>query len=129
MKKMDVTCPITASMSVVGGKWKSVILWYLKDDPKRFGVLKKLIPECSLKMFNDNLKELEKNGIVIRNVFAEVPLKVEYSLSDYGKTLLPIILSLRQWGVLHLIKNPEIMSTNDNLQNMIKLIIEHEGIA
>ena len=129
MKKMDVTCPITASMSVVGGKWKSVILWYLKDDPKRFGVLKKLIPECSLKMFNDNLKDLEKNGIVIRNVFAGVPLKVEYSLSDYGKTLLPIILSLRQWGVLHLIKNPEIMSTNDNLQNMIKLIIEHEGIA
>ena len=89
MKKIDVTCPITASMTVVGGKWKSVILWYLKDEPIRFGVLKKLIPECSLKMFNDNLKELEKNDIVIRNVFAEVPLKVEYSLSDYGKTLLP----------------------------------------
>ncbi len=128
MKKVDVTCPITASMSVVGGKWKSVILWYLKDAPIRFGVLKKLIPECSLKMFNDNLKELERNGIVVRNVFAEVPLKVEYSLSDYGKTLLPVILSLRQWGVMHLIKNPEIMSNNDNLREMIKLIVKHEGI-
>ena len=75
------------------------------------------------------LKELEKNDIVIRNVFAEVPLKVEYRLSDYGKTLLPIIISLRQWGVQHLIKNPEIMSNNDNLREMISLIIKHEGIA
>ena len=129
MKKIDISCPITATMSVINGKWKVVILWYLKDGPQRFTVLKKLIPECSLKMFNDNLKELERDGIIERKVFAEVPPRVEYKFSDYGLSLLPAINILRNWGVKHLMSNPNLMEENKRLQEMITLITSKENIV
>ena len=128
MKKIKISCPITATMSLIGGKWKVVILWYLKDAPLRFTELKKKIPECSLKMFNDTLKELTTDGLIKREVFAEVPPKVEYSISEYGKSLLPIIVSMRQWGVQHLVKHPKYMSGNESLQEMINQIVTNEGI-
>lgn len=129
MKRIEITCPITATMSVINGKWKLVILWYLKDGPQRFTALKKLIPECSLKMFNDNLKELEKEGIIERKVFAEVPPRVEYKVSNYGLSLLPIVNTLRNWGVHHLVSNPRLMEENKPLQEMITLITSKEALA
>lgn len=129
MKRIEITCPITATMSVINGKWKLVILWYLKDGPQRFTALKKLIPECSLKMFNDNLKELEKGGIIERKVFAEVPPRVEYKISSYGLSLLPIVNVLRNWGVQHLVSNPSLMNKNKSLQEMITLITSKETIV
>ena len=116
-------------MSVINGKWKLVIFWYLKEGPQRFTALKKLIPECSLKMFNDNLKELEKGGIIERKVFAEVPPRVEYKISSYGLSLLPIVNVLRNWGVQHLISNPSLMDENKPLQEMITLITSKEAVA
>ena len=129
MKRIEITCPITATMSVINGKWKLVIFWYLKEGPQRFTALKKLIPECSLKMFNDNLKELEKEGIIERKVFAEVPPRVEYKISEYGLSLLPIVNVLRNWGVQHLVSNPSLMDKNKSLQEMITLITSKEAIV
>jgi DNA-binding HxlR family transcriptional regulator len=126
MKKIKISCPIAATLNILGGKWKSVILWYLNDGPKRFTELKKLIPECSLKMFNDHLKELENDGILKREVFAQVPPKVEYSITDYGTTLLPIVIEMRQWGVKHLHKHPELMSDNKILQEIVETVARNE---
>jgi DNA-binding HxlR family transcriptional regulator len=129
MKKIEVSCPITATLNVIGGKWKTVILWYLREKPMRFGELHKLMPKCSLKIFNDDLKELEKSGVVKREVFAAVPPKVEYSLSEYGKSLLPVIIMLREWGVKRLIDHPELMASNDELQYFMKVITSTEDMS
>jgi len=129
MKKVEVSCPITATLNVIGGKWKSVILWYLKDNPLRFGELHKLMSKCSLKIFNSDLKDLEKDGIVKREVFAEVPPKVEYSLTEYGKSLLPVIVILREWGVKRLMDNPDLMSENEELKHFIQVITSTEDLS
>jgi DNA-binding HxlR family transcriptional regulator len=129
MKKVEVSCPITATMNIIGGKWKSVILWYLRERPLRFGELHKLIPKCSLKIFNSDLKDLEKEGIVKREVFAEVPPKVEYSLTKYGYTLLPVIVTLRQWGIKRLIDSPNLMSENEELKHFMQVITSTEDLS
>ena len=129
MKKVEISCPITATMNIIGGKWKSVILWYLRERPLRFGELHKLIPKCSLKIFNSDLKDLEKDGIVKREVFAEVPPKVEYSLTEYGKSLLPVIITLREWGVKRLMENPDLMESNEELKYFMQVITSTEDLS
>lgn len=129
MKKVEVSCPITATLNVVGGKWKTVILWYLKDKSLRFGELHKLMSKCSLKIFNSDLKDLEKDGIVKREVFAEVPPKVEYSLTEYGKSLLPVIITLREWGVKRLMENPDLMESNEELKYFMQVITSTEDLS
>lgn len=129
MKKVEVSCPITATMNVIGGKWKSVILWYLHERALRFGELHKMMPKCSLKIFNADLKELEKDGIIKREVFAEVPPRVEYSLTQYGRSLLPVIFILREWGVKRLIDHPEIMNGNEQLQLFMQMITSNEDLS
>lgn len=91
-------CAMDVSMSVIGGKWKTVVLWYLRKGPKRFGELKKLIPPITEKMLSLQLKELEKDGIVKRTIFPEVPPRVEYELTDEGQTLLPLLEEIAAWG-------------------------------
>lgn len=91
-------CAMDVSMSFIGGKWKTVVLWYLRKGPKRFGELKKLIPPITEKMLSLQLKELEKDGIVKRSIFPEVPPRVEYELTDEGKTLLPLLEEIAAWG-------------------------------
>ena len=91
-------CALDITMDYIGGKWKTVVLWYLRDDKKRFGELKKQIPQITEKMLSLQLKELEKDGIIGRKVYAEVPPKVEYFLTPEGKTLLPILEELAKWG-------------------------------
>ncbi len=129
MKKIEVSCPITATLNVIGGKWKSVILWYLQDAPLRFGELHKIIPKCSLKIYNENLKELEEDGIIKRVVFPQVPPKVEYSLTEYGKSLLPVIKILREWGVKRLIDNPDLMEENEQLKYFMEIITSKEDLS
>ena len=129
MKKVEISCPITATMNIIGGKWRSVILWYLRERPLRFGELHKLIPKCSLKIFNSDLKDLEKDGIVKREVFAEVPPKVEYSLTEYGKSLLPVIITLREWGVKRLMENPDLMESNEELKYFMQIITSTEDLS
>jgi hypothetical protein len=85
-------------MGFMGGKWKMVILWYLRKGPCRFGELNKLIPGITEKMLSIQLRQLERDGIVERKVFAEVPPRVEYSLTDMGQNMLPMLEKIAEWG-------------------------------
>ena len=91
-------CALDVTMNYIGGKWKSVVLWYLRNGIKRFGELKKHIPDITEKMLSLQLKQLEKDGIVQRKVYPEVPPRVEYSLTKKGQTLLPVLEAMAEWG-------------------------------
>jgi DNA-binding HxlR family transcriptional regulator len=85
-------------MNVLGGKWKPLILYYLLDGTKRFGELQRLIPHATRRMVTQHLRELEDDGIVHRKVYQQVPPKVEYSLTEAGRSLEPILLMMLDWG-------------------------------
>jgi DNA-binding HxlR family transcriptional regulator len=94
-------CPITRTLEVVGGKWKPIILHYLFERPRRSGELARLIPQASVKMLTQQLRELERDRIIRRKVYREVPPKVEYSLSSMGQSLKPIMIAMCVWGESH----------------------------
>lgn len=94
-------CPVETAIDILAGKWKILILWYLKDNKKRFNELEKLLPNITQKMLIQKLRELEKDGLVHREVYPIVPPKVEYSLSSYGTTIIPILKELYKWGDKH----------------------------
>jgi len=85
-------------MEVVGGKWKGVILFHLLGGTKRFNEMQRLIPGVTQRMLTRQLRELERDGVVARKVYAEVPPKVEYSLTRFGLTLKPLLEDMRRWG-------------------------------
>ena len=91
-------CPVDLTLSVVGGRWKGLVFWNLRDGTKRYGELKKILVGINDKMLSQVLKELEKNGVVNRKVFDIVPPKVEYSLTKEGKKLLPVMQLMSNWG-------------------------------
>lgn len=92
-------CAMDVTMDYVGGKWKTVVLWYLKNEKKRFTEINKLIPQMTERMLSITLKQLEDDGLVLREVYTtKPPLKVEYSLTDFGKTLIPVLDSIAKWG-------------------------------
>lgn len=92
-------CPVSATLKIVGGKWKPLILYFISVDVNRFGQLQKMIPDCSKRMMTTQLRELETDGIINRKVFAEVPPKVIYSLTEKGESLRPIFRELSKWGI------------------------------
>ncbi|MBF0995656.1 MAG: helix-turn-helix transcriptional regulator [Lachnospiraceae bacterium] len=100
MKKKDELpdCPVATAVSLIGSKWKLLILRNLLVRPWRFNELQKSLEGISQKVLTDSLRSMEADGIVIRSVFAEVPPRVEYSLSDLGESLRPIIKSMEVWG-------------------------------
>lgn len=91
-------CALDVTMDYIGGKWKTVVLWYLRNKTMRFGELRRQIPDLTEKMLSIQLKKLEEDGLVKREVFAEVPLRVEYSLTEFGKTLVPVLEAIAKWG-------------------------------
>lgn len=91
-------CSVEATLDVIGGRWKGVILFHLLDGTKRFNQLQRLLQGCTQRMLTLQLRELERDGVVQRKVYAEVPPKVEYSLTDFGCSLEPILLLMREWG-------------------------------
>ncbi len=97
-KASDYDCSVEAALDVIGGKWKGVILFHLFEGTQRFGELQRLIPNVTRRMLTLSLRELEAAGLVHREVYKQVPPKVEYSLTGYGQTLKPIIMGLRSWG-------------------------------
>lgn len=99
-KKCDHSsrCPVEACLEVIGGKWKGVILFHLLGGKKRFNELQRLLPNVTQRILIRQLRELEADRIVVRTVYPEVPPKVEYSLSDLGTTLDPVLRMLREWG-------------------------------
>ncbi len=95
-------CPVDVTIKVIGGKWKPIILHHLLDRTKRYGELKRLIPEITEKMLTQQLRELEQAELVKRKIYHQVPPKVEYSLTAYGQTLREILIALGQWGQKHI---------------------------
>lgn len=91
-------CPVGETIRLIGGKYKALILWFLTEEPKRYGELQRLIPEATPKMLTQQLRELEADELVRRTVYPVVPPKVEYALTDLGISMIPILQSMYQWG-------------------------------
>lgn len=97
-KNLEYQCSMELTLALIGGKWKSLIIWHLREGALRFGELRKTLPQVTQKMLTQQLRELEGDGLVHRFVHTQVPPKVEYSLTPQGKTLLPILATLCEWG-------------------------------
>ena len=97
-------CPVEATLELIGGKWKGIVLYYLLDGRLRFSELKRKIGCVTQRMLTKQLRELESSGLVNRFVYAEVPPRVEYELTKEGQSLKPILASLKKWGETHGLK-------------------------
>jgi DNA-binding HxlR family transcriptional regulator len=96
-------CPVTATMDVIGGKWKLLILHLINNDIRRFGKMSMMLKDISKQMLTTQLRELERDGIIVRMIYAEIPPRVEYSLSPKGIALLKVVDSLKDWGLKYVI--------------------------
>ena len=97
-------CPVEATLDLIGGKYKALILWHLSEGKLRFSELKKVIRSATPKMLTQQLRELEANALIHREVYPVIPPKVEYSLTETGRSLLPILVAMRDWGAGYLRK-------------------------
>lgn len=104
MTKKNYSCAVDATLSMIGGRWKGLIIYFLLDRPQRFGELKRLLTGISARVLALQLRELERDLIVHREVFKEVPPKVEYSVTSYGKSLEALIREMENWGNQYLRK-------------------------
>jgi len=95
-------CPLTAAFAAIGGKWKLIIIYWLAESPKHFAALRKAMPGISQKVLTQQLRELMSDGLVNRDAKGTVPAPVIYSLSDYGRSVLPLVEDVRKWGRGHL---------------------------
>lgn len=91
-------CPVSATLDLVGGKYKALILWHLAESKLRFSELNKLIPKATAKMLTQQLREMEAQKLIHRKVFPVVPPKVEYSITELGRSLMPVLIAMRDWG-------------------------------
>lgn len=107
LRKHNFECPVEVSLDVLGGKWKGLILFHLQTEAKRFNELQRLLPGVTQRMLTRQLRELESDGIVNRKIYQQSPPKVEYSLTQFGMTLSPILEALHNWGqeYIHEINN------------------------
>jgi DNA-binding HxlR family transcriptional regulator len=101
MKRRETKCPAETTLQIIGGRWKILILYHLFQGVKRFSELQHALPGISQKMLTQQLREMERDGLVHREVYAQVPPKVEYSLTFLGETLKPVIEAMCEWGRLH----------------------------
>ncbi|MBL7964126.1 MAG: helix-turn-helix transcriptional regulator [Flavobacteriales bacterium] len=98
MHGREYHCALDVTMDYIGGKWKTIVLWYLRKDARRFSELNRQIPGITEKMLSMQLRDLEKDGLVKRTIFPEVPPRVEYELTAEGRTLLPLLEEIAKWG-------------------------------
>jgi DNA-binding HxlR family transcriptional regulator len=94
----EADCAVESTVAAIGGKWKPILLFHLVSGAKRFSELKKLLPQASDRMLTRSLRELENDKLLTRKVFAEVPARVEYALSEDGKSLIPVLNAMSEWG-------------------------------
>ena len=104
-RNISTDCGVESALEVVGGKWKGVILYHLIPGIRRFNELRRLLPGVTQRMLTRQLRELEEDGLVHRKVYAQVPPKVEYRLTEKGASLAPILLELKKWGDTHILCN------------------------
>ncbi len=95
-------CPVGATLELIGGKYKALILWHLSEATLRFSELQKAVPQATAKMLTQQLRELENSKLLQRKVYPVIPPKVEYSLTDLGRSLMPVLVSMRDWGANYL---------------------------
>lgn len=107
--KFTEDCPVGATLDLIGGKYKALILWHLSSGKLRFSELRKVIQGATPKMLTQQLRELEADNLVHREVYPVIPPKVEYSLTDLGRSLMPILVAMRDWGA-------EYLRTSKNLE-------------
>ena len=98
----DTHCPVETTIDLIGGKYKALILWHLSGGTLRFSQLQKLITSATPRMLTLQLRELENQNLIHRQVYAEVPPRVEYSMTELGKSLMPILTAMRDWGAAYL---------------------------
>jgi DNA-binding HxlR family transcriptional regulator len=98
----DERCPLTAALAAIGGKWSLIVLYWLEPERRRFAELRRLMPGISHKVLTETLRDLERAGLVDRAVFPEMPPRVEYSISEHGRSALPVVEIMRRWGRHHL---------------------------
>jgi DNA-binding HxlR family transcriptional regulator len=95
-------CPLTAALAAIGGKWKLIIVYVLAESPKHFAALRQMAPGISQKVLTEQLRELISDGLVRRQPKGPIPAPVEYSLTEYGRSLLPLVENVRSWGRVHM---------------------------
>ena len=114
MKNHPYLCPIEATLDLIGGKYKVVILYHLTGKTLRFNELTRLIPHATPKMLTQQLRELESCKLLVRVVYPVVPPKVEYSLSELGKSLIPILQTMCDWGEVYLRTHEDLLAAEGN---------------
>ncbi len=99
-------CPVEATLSVIGGKWKGMIIYHMTMDTGviRYNEMQRRLPKITPRMLTKQLRELEEDGVIHREVYAQVPPKVEYSLTEFGRSLIPIVVQMEKWGIKFLEK-------------------------
>ena len=100
----DHECPVEITLDVIGGKWKGMVLYQLLEGTARFNEIRRALPKATQRMLTLQLRELESDGVIQRKVYAEVPSKVEYSLTEFGLSLKPILLQMQDWGTQYRVK-------------------------
>jgi DNA-binding HxlR family transcriptional regulator len=107
MATKSYQCAVEATVDVAGGKWKPIIIYHLLSGTRRFGELRKLIPAVTQRSLTLQLRELESSGVIERKVYAQVPPRVEYTLTEFGVTLGPVLEAMKLWGDSYIIKMRE----------------------
>ncbi|MBQ8797489.1 MAG: helix-turn-helix transcriptional regulator [Oscillospiraceae bacterium] len=103
--KNPSNCPVETTIELIGGKYKALILWHLSEGTLRFSQLQKVITNATPKMLTQQLRELEAQSLIHREVYPVIPPRVEYSLTELGKSLMPVLISIRDWGAGYLRAN------------------------
>ena len=122
-----VCCPLEATLDVIGGRWKGLILYHLLRGDRRYGEMQRLLPAVSQRMLTLQLRELEENGIIHREIFRQIPPKVEYSLTEFGRSLEPVLLAMCEWGKQYMSLAPDHESFSEAAQNVPPML--HTGDA
>ena len=122
----NYSCPVEVTIEAIGGKWKCLILWWLRRDARRFGELKLLISNITQKVLTQELRELEKEGLIYRKSFPESPPRVEYSLTPHGQTFTPITELMCEWGKVHRVGY---QFSYCSLENMKVLVVSADATA
>jgi DNA-binding HxlR family transcriptional regulator len=104
-KVSEINCPVAATLQLIGGKWKPIILHCLRSETRRFGEIGARIPSISRKVLTEQLRELEEDKLIHREQFKEIPPRVEYSLTALGKSMAPVFAEMEKWGLENILNN------------------------
>ncbi len=119
-------CTVKTTADVISGKWKTLILYHLKEGPVRFGQLRRLTADASHKVLTEQLRELEEDGIILRTEFPGKPLKVEYTLSEHGLTLKPILAMMADWGAAFRARKSPTKNQPARSEPMLRTVVEDQ---